>query len=62
MLAAFRMASLVHIGRAKGDVVLDRAEEQAAVLQHAAQIVPQIRRVDLPHVGAVNEHGALVGS
>ena len=50
---------LVDVGRAQGDVVLDRTEEQAAILQHAADVAAQVGGIDLPDVGAVDQDRAI---
>ena len=47
--------------RPERDVVAHRAVEQEHVLQHAADVAPQVGRVELAQVGAVDQHRALVG-
>ena len=51
---------LVHIGRAQRNVVLDRPEEQPAILQDAADVAAQVRGIDLADVGAVDQDRAIL--
>src|SRR6185369_12959238 len=52
---------LVHVRRTQSDVVLHRTEEEMRILQHAADRLPEIGRVELTDVGAVHQHRAVGG-
>ena len=50
---------VIGIRRADGDVVAQRAVEEGRILRHVADVAPEVGRIELPEVDAVDHHRAL---
>src|SRR5260370_22238931 len=48
---------VIGMRRRDADVFVDRAEEQEGVLRRVAHVAPQIGRIDLPQIRAIEEDG-----